>query len=95
MAQANLAIQAMRGRHRHAFTGLAAARGVIHGWNFSPFGHSHDAHISGACVPHKAEEIVSDGALAAHLTIRAITVRDIDPATTPTDPVIDPISTTG
>ena len=43
----------------------------------------------------KLKEIVSDGALIARLTIRAITDRVIDPATTAINPVIDPISTTG
>ena len=42
----------------------------------------------------KLKEIVADGALIARLTIRAIIVRGIDPATTAFDPVIDPISTT-
>ena len=43
----------------------------------------------------KLKEFVSDGALVARLTIRAIIVRGLDPATTAIDPVIDPISTTG
>ena len=43
----------------------------------------------------KLKEIVSDGDLVAQLTIRGITVRGIDHATTAIDPVVDPISTTG
>ena len=95
MAQANSAIQATRGRHRHAFTGLTAARGVIHGWHFFLFVILM-MQIFLACEHRtKLKEIVSDGALVARLTIRAITDRAIDPATTAINPVIDPISTTG
>ena len=43
----------------------------------------------------KLKEIVFDGALVARLTIRGITVRGIETATTAIDPVVDPISTTG